>query len=128
MKAHRLWPRIAVALLLGAVMLWAAVKRDQINLATLDGWLGALGPWAPMAYMALYALATVAFMPGAFFGLAGGALFGPLWGSVWNVLGATLGATLAFLVARYLAGDWVARKAEGLLKRLVEGVDAEGWR
>ena len=60
--------------------------------------------------------------------LTGGALFGPLWGSVWNLTGATLGATLAFLVARYVAGDWVARRAGGLLKRLIDGVDAEGWR
>src|SRR6516225_3148754 len=41
---------------------------------------------------------------------------------------ATLGPTLAFLVARYVAGDWVARRAGGLLKRLIDGVDAEGWR
>jgi hypothetical protein len=36
--------------------------------------------------------------------------------------------TLAFLVARYIAGEWVARNAGGLLKRLIDGVDAEGWR
>ena len=102
--------------------------RDQINLATLDAWLGSLGLWAPIGYVILYALATVAFVPGAIFGLAGGALFGPFWGSLWNLLGATLGATLAFLVARYIVGDWVERKAGGLLKRLIEGVDAEGWR
>src|SRR5262249_58620238 len=79
-------------------------------------------------YIALYALATVALVPGAIFGLAGGVLFGAIWGSLWNLLGATLGATLAFLVAHYIAADWVARKAGGLLKRLIEGVDAEGWR
>jgi uncharacterized membrane protein YdjX (TVP38/TMEM64 family)/rhodanese-related sulfurtransferase len=62
------------------------------------------------------------------FSVAGGALFGPIWGSLWNLLGATLGATLAFLVARYIVGDWVERKAGRLLKRLIEGVDAEGWR
>ena len=45
-----------------------------------------------------------------------------------NLAGATLGATFAFLIARYIAGDWVARKAGGLLKRLVDGVEAEGWR
>ena len=59
---------------------------------------------------------------------SGGALFGPFWGSLWNLAGATLGATFAFLVARYIAGDWVARKAGGLLKRIIDGVDAEGWR
>ena len=35
---------------------------------------------------------------------------------------------LAFLVARYLAADWVARKAGGRLGRLIAGVEAEGWR
>ena len=62
------------------------------------------------------------------FGLAGGALFGPLWGTVVHLLGGTLGAALAFLAARYLAADWVARRAGGRLRQVVEGVEAEGWR
>ncbi|MGA8615764.1 MAG: VTT domain-containing protein [Xanthobacteraceae bacterium] len=59
--------------------------------------------------------------------LAGGALFGPIWGTVWNLLGATLGATIAFLLARSIAGAWVARRLGGRLRRLVDGVSAEGW-
>jgi rhodanese-related sulfurtransferase len=35
---------------------------------------------------------------------------------------------LAFLAARYLASDWIARKTAGRLRQLVEGVEAEGWR
>ena len=128
MNMRRIVPRLALALLLIAGAVWAAVHRDQINLMTLDAWLGSLGLWAPIGYMLLFAIATVAFFPGAIFSVAGGALFGPIWGSLWNLLGATLGATLAFLVARYIVGDWVERKAGGLLKRLIEGVDAEGWR
>jgi len=128
MSMRRFLPRLALALLLVAAAAWATVHRDQINLAMLDAWLGSLGLWAPIGYMVLYALATVAFVPGAIFALAGGALFGPLWGSLWNLLGATLGATLAFLVARYVGGGWVEHKAGGLLKRLIDGVDAEGWR
>jgi uncharacterized membrane protein YdjX (TVP38/TMEM64 family) len=121
-------PRLALTLLLVAAAAWAAVHRDKIDLATVDAWLGSLGPWAPIGYVVLYALATVAFVPGAIFALAGGALFGPFWGSLWNLLGATVGAVVAFLVARYIVGDWVQHKAGGLLKRAVEGVDAEGWR
>jgi uncharacterized membrane protein YdjX (TVP38/TMEM64 family)/rhodanese-related sulfurtransferase len=124
----RLLPRLSLALLLVAAAALTAFYFDQVNLTSLDVWLGSLGLWAPAGYVILYALATVAFAPGAVFALAGGALFGPLWGSLWNLIGATLGATLAFLVARYLAGDWVARKAGGPLKRLIDGVDAEGWR
>lgn len=124
----RFLPRLALAVVLIAAAAGAAVHRSQIDLATLDNWLSALGLWAPIGYVALYAIATVAFVPAAIFALAGGALFGPFWGSIWNLIGATIGATLAFLVARYLAGDWVARKAGGTLKRLIDGVDAEGWR
>ena len=121
-------PRLSLALLLVAAAAWAAVHREQINLVTIDAWLGSLGAWAPVGYVVLYAFAAVAFAPGTILAVAGGALFGPLWGSLWNLIGATLGATLAFLAARFLAGDWVARKAGGMLKRLIDGVDAEGWR
>jgi uncharacterized membrane protein YdjX (TVP38/TMEM64 family)/rhodanese-related sulfurtransferase len=120
--------RLALALLLVTAAVWATIHRGQIDLAMLDMWLGSLGLWAPVSYVVLYALGTVAFVPGVLFALAGGALFGPFWGSIWNLTGATLGATLAFLAARYIAGEWVTHKAGGLLKRLIDGVDAEGWR
>lgn len=128
MSMRRLLPRVVLTLALAAIVGWAVLHRDQIHLAALDAWLASFGPWAPIGHMMLFALGTVAFVPGVVFSLAGGALFGPFWGSLWNLAGATLGATLAFLVARYIAGELVARKAGGLLKRLIDGVDAEGWR
>lgn len=128
MTTCRFFPRLALALLLVTGAAAAVVHRDRLDPAALDAWLGSLGPWAPIGYIPLYALATIAFVPGTTFGLAGGILLGPVWGSLWNLLGATLGATLAFLLARYIAGDRVERKAGGFLKRLIEGIDAEGWR
>jgi len=59
---------------------------------------------------------------------AGGALFGPVVGTLYNLTGATIGATLAFLVARYLASEWVEQKTGGRLKQLKEGIESEGWR
>lgn len=87
-----------------------------------------LGLWAPLGHIVLFALATILFIPGAIFGLLGGVLFGPFWGTALNLAGATLGAAAAFLVARYVAADWVRRKASGRLGRLITGVEAEGWR
>jgi uncharacterized membrane protein YdjX (TVP38/TMEM64 family)/rhodanese-related sulfurtransferase len=94
----------------------------------LETWLNGFGLWAPPAFVLIYALAAVLFIPGSVLTLAGGGLFGPLWGTVWNLAGASLGAGLAFLTARYVASDWVTQKAGGRLARMIEGVEAEGWR
>lgn len=128
MTARRALPRLLLALLLAAAIGWVVLNRDSLDAAMLEARLAALGLWAPLAFAALYALGTVLFAPGALFALAGGALFGPAWGVAWNLAGATVGATAAFLVARYLAADWVARRAGGRLGRIIAGVEAEGWR
>ncbi len=116
-------------LTLGLAIAGAAIWLDRLDPALIESSIRDLGLWAPLGYVALFALGTVLFVPGAIFGLAGGVLFGPVWGSVVNLIGATLGAaTLAFLAARYLAADWARRKAGSRLDRLIAGVEAEGWR
>jgi uncharacterized membrane protein YdjX (TVP38/TMEM64 family) len=105
----------------------AFMLRDRWDLAAVEAAIGGLGPWGPIAFVALFAAGTVLFLPGSVFGLAGGALFGPLWSTVLNLAGGTLGAILAFLVARHIAADWMARRAGGRLRQVVEGVEAEGW-
>ena len=67
-------------------------------------------------------------VPGSIFDLVGGALFGPYLGSALNLAGGSLGAALAFLVARYLARDWVEARAGPRTKSIVSSVDTDGWR
>ncbi len=55
-------------------------------------------------------------------------IFGPVWGVIYNLGGALIGSTLAFVIARYLASDWVAEHAEGKLKAIKYGIEKEGWR
>ena len=73
-------------------------------------------------------MGAVLFLPGSVLTLTGGALFGPVFGTAYTLAGATAGATLAFLISRYISGDWVARRAGGRLATLIEGVDDQGWR
>jgi len=40
------------------------------------------GPLGPAAFVAAYAILTVALVPGTIPSLAAGALFGPVWGSL----------------------------------------------
>ena len=100
----------------------------MLALESIQPALRALGVWAPIGFIVIYATATVLFFSGAILSLAGGALFGPVWGTAWNLAGATLGATAAFLLARSIAGEWAARRIGGRLRRLIDGVTAEGWR
>jgi uncharacterized membrane protein YdjX (TVP38/TMEM64 family) len=121
-------PRLSLGLAIAAAALWLALHRGRLDPALVENAVRALGAWGPAAHVALFALGTVLFVPGALFGLAGGVLFGPMWGTILNLAGATLGATAAFLVARYVAADWVRHKAGTGLERLIAGVEAEGWR
>jgi uncharacterized membrane protein YdjX (TVP38/TMEM64 family)/rhodanese-related sulfurtransferase len=118
---------VAGLALIGAVTL-ALMNRDRLDPAALAAWVQSAGIAGPLLFMLLYALATVLFLPGSVLTLAGGALFGPVWGTLINLTGATVGAALAFLAARYLASDWVERKAAGRLRQLMDGVEQEGWR
>jgi uncharacterized membrane protein YdjX (TVP38/TMEM64 family)/rhodanese-related sulfurtransferase len=106
----------------------AYIYREQFDAAALEQWVQNAGLAGPLVFMGIYAIATVFFLPGSVLTLAGGALFGPVMGTFYNLTGATVGAVLAFLVARYLASDWVEQKTGGRLKQLKQGVEGEGWR
>jgi len=82
----------------------------------------------PLIYLAVWTVGPL-FLPGLPITLAGGVLFGPFWGVVYVAIGSTLGAALVFLVARYLARDWVAAKLAGTrLVSLDEKVARQGWK
>lgn len=102
--------------------------RGELSPEALRRTVDGFGAWAPLVFMAAYALATIAFLPGLVFTIAGGVLFGPWLGTLFSLIGATLGATAAFFIARLAASDWVADKAGGRLQQLLQGVEREGWR
>lgn len=120
--------RILLFLGLAVGIVIAIIFRDSFDVAALEAWIDDAGVLAPIVFMLIYALATVLFLPGSVMTLAGGALFGPVLGTLYNLTGATLGAVLAFLISRYFASDWIADKAGGRVKQLINGVEGEGWR
>ena len=75
-------------------------------------WVDGLGVWGPLVFIAGYAVATVALVPGSVLTLAAGAIFGLVEGTIYVFFGATLGACGAFLVARYVARSAVERRIE----------------
>jgi len=120
--------RILAGIALICAIAFAVFYRKQFDINAIQSWLDSAGIFAPLIFILVYALATVLFLPGSVITLAGGALFGPVLGTLYNLTGATLGATLAFLLSRYLAGDWVRKKARGKIDQLITGVEQEGWK
>ena len=92
-------------------------------------WVEGFGPWAPLIYISLYAIAPSFMFPGVPLTILGGALFGPLWGMIYASIGATLGASIAFLVARRMGRPWVEKKIKNTrLQKLDEDVERYGWK
>ncbi len=120
--------RIGLFLLLATGIAFAIIYRDQFNAEILENWVKEAGAAGPVIYILIYAVGTLFFLPGSVLTLTGGALFGPVMGTFVNLTGATLGALGSFLVARYLAHEWVENKTGGRTKTLMDGVEAEGWR
>ena len=93
-------------------------------------WVESLGAWGPIAFISIYNLATVLFLPGSLLTLGGGAIFGLVQGSIYVFVAATLGATFAFLIGRYLARDAIAKKIDGnqKFKAIDEAIAKEGLK
>lgn len=104
--------------------------NPQIWLKDALLWIDSLGTGGALAFIFLYIMATVAFLPGSILTLGAGVVFGVVMGSVYVFIGATIGATAAFLVGRYLARGWVAKKIAGNQKfrAIDEAVGREGLK
>ena len=94
-----------------------AITFQNVNLNTFLQsillWVKNLGSSGVVAFIVLYNLATVLFIPGSLLTLGGGVLYGVFWGSVYVVIAATLGATITFLIGRYYARSWVTKQLQG---------------
>jgi uncharacterized membrane protein YdjX (TVP38/TMEM64 family) len=85
---------------------------------------------ALILFVLVYIAATIAAIPGSPLTLASAILFGFWKGLLAVFVGANIGACLAFLCARYLARDWVARKLKGRsgLQNFDAALKQSGWR
>lgn len=119
-----------IASLVALVSILARATNIQELLRSGLSWIEQLGFWGPVAFIIVYNLATVLFIPGSILTLGGGFIFGIVWGSIYVFLAATLGATLAFLIGRYLSRNWVAKKIEKYpkFKAIDEAVGREGFK
>ena len=122
---------LILLLLIGGLLLTAHTLQLQLYLEKehLRQLVVSYGIWGPAVYLGCWLLATGMYLPVTPLVLAAGFLFGPLWGEIYVLVGATAAAAVTFLLARYLARDWVAGKLAGTrLMALDEQVARQGWK
>lgn len=115
--------KIFVGALLLSVIIFAIVdslttKHISSGFNTFLEWIETNVAAGVFAFMGVYFLATVAFVPGSILTLGGGFIFGKAVGlgpgvalaSAAVFVGASTGAIASFLLGRYLLRDWVERK------------------
>jgi uncharacterized membrane protein YdjX (TVP38/TMEM64 family) len=86
---------VVVAALFAAVALTGDLSADRVRDAAREA-----GPLAPLAFVAISSLLTVAMFPGPLLSGASGLLFGTALGTPVSIVAATLGASLAFSLSR----------------------------
>ena len=92
--AQQLPRRRVLTLLAGIVILVALVLLVPLPTAVqLRDWARSLGPWFPLAFLAVHIVATVFPFPRTAFTLAAGLLFGSWWGTLIAVTASTASAT-----------------------------------
>jgi uncharacterized membrane protein YdjX (TVP38/TMEM64 family) len=101
--------RRAVLVVLALAALVVAGRSLGGRLQGIAAWIDGLGAAGPLAFVAVYALATAAFVPGSILTLTAGAIFGLGRGTLYTMIAATCGASLAFLVSRYAVRALVER-------------------
>jgi uncharacterized membrane protein YdjX (TVP38/TMEM64 family) len=87
----------------------------------LEELVGSAGVLGPLVFVLVYAVLTVALVPGTLVTVVAGAAFGAVWGSVLAVVGASLGAIAAFAIARRAGRERVERRLGDRLTRV------DGW-
>ncbi len=104
------WGRLvtAVATMLGAAVVAVLAMRAG-GVAGVRAEVAAAGAWAPLLFVALQAVVTIAPLPRTVFTVAAGVLFGAVWGLLLTVTGTALAALAAYGLVRWVGGPIVAR-------------------
>ncbi|VBB44048.1 putative membrane protein [uncultured Desulfatiglans sp.] len=101
--------------------------KNFLTAEILGRFLDSAGIWAPIAYMAVYAVGVCLFLPGTLLTGLGAAIFGPYWGFLYVWVGAMLGASAAFLIGRTLGREFAASLIGDRLKKYDDAIERNGF-
>ena len=87
---------IGLLVLAASAVLYILLPPERIRES-----LSALGAWAPVVYMTMFAVLPAFFFPVAVLALAGGLVFGLWQGALYTFIGAVVNCSVMFWMARH---------------------------
>jgi uncharacterized membrane protein YdjX (TVP38/TMEM64 family) len=127
---QKYWKWIALAAVLVAISVAVAFLPVKDWVKAFSDWVQTLGAVGVVLFIAVYALATVLFLPGWIFTVAAGLIYGVIGGTAVALTGAIIGSTLAFLCGRYLVRKRVetATKGNRKFEAIDKAIGEQGWK
>ncbi|MBC2712167.1 MAG: TVP38/TMEM64 family protein [Desulfosarcina sp.] len=119
---------LLLAFIVGAIVLirYTPIK-GYLTADALGDFLASAGLWAPLFYIAVYAVGVCLFIPGTLLTGLGAAIFGPYWGFLWVWIGAMIGSAGGFLIGRTLGREFAASLIGDRLKKYDDAIERNGF-
>ncbi len=119
---------VLLAFVVGAIALVRLTPiKAYLTAEALGRSLEAVGFWAPLVFMLVYAVGVCLFVPGTLLTGLGAAIFGAYWGFLYVWIGAMLGASAAFWIGRTLGRDFAASLIGNKLKKYDDAIERNGF-
>jgi len=119
---------VLAAFVIGAIALVRLTPvKAYLTAEALGRFLEAVGFWAPLVFMLVYAVGVCLFVPGTLLTGLGAAIFGAYWGFLYVWIGAMLGASGAFWIGRTLGREFAASLIGDKLKKYDEAIGRNGF-
>jgi uncharacterized membrane protein YdjX (TVP38/TMEM64 family) len=119
---------VGLVLTLAAIVYVSPLRQifHPASLAATKAWVLAQGPWAPLVFVLLTAIAVAAGLSRLLMAVLGGAMFGWFAGGIWALLGTLVGCWITFTYARWLGYEWIQARIGPRLSRLNETFRSHG--
>ncbi len=118
---------LLVFIVLAIIVVRFTPVRNYLTADALGNFLDAVGFWAPLVFIMIYAVGVCLFLPGTLLTGLGAAIFGAYWGFVYVWFGAMAGASAAFLIGRTLGREFSASLIGDRLKKYDDAIERNGF-
>lgn len=116
--------RLAVAVALGAIAvgLYLSPLRSWLTVENLSAAIRQISAvwYAPLLFMAAFAIACVLWIPASVFLIAAGVIWGWKLGSLYSITGALVGALMSYYVSRFIGAEAMERFGGAKIARYLE--------